>query len=125
MTEIVLRHGAFPDEDPADQRLSSDAEVFGGVLDTVVNPATALAAGLYLEYPVLLMHNAADRGGYIGTVDPAFMSWCYNVAQQDVKSDLSRLILGSSSATASIKNVVPWDGVSTPRTNTTREGIDF
>lgn len=93
------------------------------VLNSTVQPSEISGAGQYEEYPVYLFSEKLTDKGLVGVCDP-FIKFTYGITDQDSKTDLSRIVLGG--VTTSFTNLsFPWDGSTTPRANTTREGISF
>lgn len=54
--------------------------------------------------------------GHLGKLDPVFVREVYNVSSADTNVAQTKAIFGGANALTNIKLVMPWDGVTTPRT---------
>jgi len=95
--------------------------------DTNFWPDHQMPGLLYNEWQIPMgIYEVApeQRSGFLGHID--FVRYMFNVPTADVKSDYSRIFLGSSTL-VSIKCSVPWDSQNNtvPGTGTTRPGVTF
>lgn len=97
------------------------------------NPANASGTNRYDEWQLIVgaYENSATPDAafaVLGDMDP-FYREVYNVGSSDTNANLSRVFLGGTTALASIKASLPWDGVTTPRNYgawpASREGVTF
>lgn len=86
-----------------------------------VQPEDITGVESFGEYPLYLFSRDTPDRGLIGVCDP-FIKTVFGVKDQDSKTDLTRIVFGAAN-TSSLNLSVPWDGTTTPRANSSREGI--
>lgn len=77
-----------------------------------------------LDLYVYFRDTTAGRYGLFGKLDPAFIAMVANVNSEIPNDTLTRLAIGGS-ARSTVKTLIPWDGVTVPRTGTTQTGVQF
>jgi hypothetical protein len=87
-----------------------------------LQPNRLFATPEFDEFPLACALNETPHTGFLGQVE--FAREVGNIATHDTSSDKKRCVVGSNTV-ASVKLSIPWDGVTTPKSGITRQGIDF
>lgn len=91
--------------------------------DARFHPSRAAGvAGRFDTVPFHVGMNEASSYGLLGTID--FLRMCVNVPTLYTSDDRKVAVFGSYTSSDS-KLVVPWDGVTSPGSGITREGVSF
>jgi len=87
---------------------------------TSYQPSNVSGTPLYDEFPVKAIVSAPLEStalvGEVGYLDPRIIREVYNVPTVNTKPDLSRVFLANTTTTAALKNSLPWDSSTAPRT---------
>jgi hypothetical protein len=101
--------------------------VFMDRLNDIVNSSTiqpnrVFATPEFDEFPVPIYLNESPHAGFMGQID--FIREVANIATHDTSADKKRMVVGIATL-GTVKMTIPWDGVTTPKSGITRQGIDF
>jgi hypothetical protein len=115
---------AGPDTNSSVRQLGKDV-LYGFPNVAACNPNQAFNPVVFDEWAIPVGWSELNSfNGYLGTLDPALAMEINGVNNGDAAADLSRAFFGQSAQYAT-KYSIPWNGVTTPRTNATRQGVSF
>lgn len=67
---------------------------------------------------------APTKYGLFGRIDPSLLAFVFGLATHDTNVGQTKVVIGGNTANL-IKWLIPWDGVTTPGSGVTRNGIQF
>lgn len=116
-------HGGCPCRDYAGRSIRGVLPDAPGVMPSVQHqPNVQFAVPEFDILPVILLMNENPDYGCIGQVDA--MRLAFNVMSTTLTDDKKWIMLGNNTRSYT-KNVIPWDGVTVPRSGITRAGSTF
>jgi len=89
---------------------------------TVHQPNRLFAPSEFDEFPIACALSETPHAGFMGQVE--FMREVGNIATHDSSSDKKRVVIGDNNV-GTVKLSIPWDGATTPKSGTVRQGLDF
>ena len=97
---------------------------YSTALEAIAQPSEHAGEADFQEFPFFaVFQDAGLSKGFAGQYD-TFLSMMFGRADQDVREDFTRMVVGTYSLSA-VNWVIPYDGASMPRTGLTRVGTDF
>lgn len=91
------------------------------------NPSRAFPSETYDEWPIVMAAFESPFIGLVGTAgqSPLTLGDAWGVGFTDSNSTRTRSFFGASASSQEVKLALPWDGVTFPRSNLTRQGVTF
>lgn len=90
--------------------------------DTAIHPNTVVNE--FDEMPLTISCHEAGYEGLCGQIGGVIFEM-YDIAVHDTSVGLDRMVVSDTLALAASKLSMPWDGVTIPKSGTTRAGVDF